>query len=92
MKIKPANELHAHCLQNAIDALIIARAQLHVAQCPKALDAVRRALKSAEGAQRHMLRRLMPRSAEGEPLRREHFAHEDEPKGKPFEAERLGEL
>ncbi len=58
MKIKPATELHAHCLQNALDALIIARAQLHMAECPQALAAVRRALKSAEGAQRHMQRRL----------------------------------
>ena len=70
MKIKPATPKQAEKLQLAVDYLRHARNMLSDADCPQALDTARRALKSAEGAQRHMLRRLQHRDpVTGEPLR-----------------------
>jgi hypothetical protein len=56
--IKPATNDNAICLANAIKALKGAREWMQAADCPKAMEALRDALKSAEGAQRHMRHRL----------------------------------
>lgn len=70
MKIKPATQEQATALRLALRSLRNARYCLMFAECPAATDAVRRALKSAEGAERHMLRRLQHRDpSTGEPLR-----------------------
>jgi hypothetical protein len=58
MKLKPATQGQADTLQRALHRLHDARIFLKIAGCPAALAAVRRAIKSAEGAERHMQRRL----------------------------------
>lgn len=56
--IKPATRDNAVCLGNAIEAMKKARHWMRAAECPKALEALQEALKSAEGAKRHMQHRL----------------------------------
>ena len=68
MKVKPATQAQADALQRALRSLRDARYCLMFADCPQAADATRRALKSAEGAERHMLRRLQATRAENERL------------------------
>lgn len=58
MKLKPATFLQLTDIELALKSLRLARAYLVRAQCPQATDAVRRALKSVEGAQRHAERRF----------------------------------
>ena len=57
-KMKPAKEWQAGNLGDALRYLRSARAMLELAECPKTLNRVRAAVKSAEGAMRHMERRL----------------------------------
>jgi hypothetical protein len=57
-QIKPATQRDAAALAIALVLMRKARTELEAADCPKALAAIRNALKSAEGAQRHMLHRL----------------------------------
>lgn len=61
--IRPATRDDLDALQAALDHLRHARNALRAAGCPQALAKVRHALKSAEGAERHMhhrLRRTLP--------------------------------
>lgn len=57
-KLRPATDTQAAHIDWAIERLRMAVADLKVADCPKTLAKVRAALKSAEGAQRHMRRRI----------------------------------
>jgi len=59
MKMRPGTQAQATDVQLAINYLKLARECLRRADSPKALEAVRRALKSTEGAQRHVERRTM---------------------------------
>ncbi|WP_157113137.1 hypothetical protein [Bradyrhizobium embrapense] len=56
--IKPATRDNAIQLNNAIALMKKARGWLRGADSPKALEALQAALKSAEGAKRHMQHRL----------------------------------
>ncbi|WP_454629575.1 hypothetical protein [Bradyrhizobium cenepequi] len=56
--IKPATRDNAIQLDNAITHLKKARAWMRGADSPKALEALQSALKSSEGAKRHMQHRL----------------------------------
>lgn len=70
-KMRPATHGQAMLMDEAISLLRIAVNKLRCADCPKALAKTRSALKSAEGAQRHMHRRYIannpfdPESPEG---------------------------
>jgi len=55
--IRPATDDQAIHLANAIKLLRKARGWLTAADCPKAMEALQAAIKSAEGAQRHMRHR-----------------------------------
>lgn len=56
--LRPATPAaHAH-LKTTLTALRTARASAAKAECPQTLKKIRSALKSAEGAERHMTRRL----------------------------------
>jgi hypothetical protein len=57
MKLKPATRRDKRDIENAINLLRMARADLR-GTAPKAAKAVSRALKSAEGALRHVERRI----------------------------------
>ena len=57
--IRPATERQSIALQIAIERLRDARDHAMHADCPLTLKKVRAALKSAEGARRHMARRLL---------------------------------
>jgi hypothetical protein len=57
-KLKPATSDNLLDVASAFHYLIRARDLLKAAGCESATDYVRRALKSAEGAQRHARRRL----------------------------------
>lgn len=57
-KLAPAKGMESICLVYAIDHLRRARHAMAGADCPKAMAAIRRALRSAEGAERHMRRRV----------------------------------
>lgn len=57
MKIRPATRAHVYLVGKALDYLRDARRNLVTAKCPKAAAKVRVALKSAEGAMRHVLHR-----------------------------------
>lgn len=57
-KIQPANALHSSALHHGLIHLQRARHFLKIAECPVAARAVTRAIKSAEGAERHMRHRL----------------------------------
>lgn len=57
-RLRPATPEHQAQLLAALAALQTARDQIRGADCPNTLKKIRRALKSAEGAQRHMRRRL----------------------------------
>ncbi len=61
--IKPATQDNAIQLGNAIAKMKEARAWMKGADSPKALEALQSALKSAEGAKRHMQHRLSRQSA-----------------------------
>jgi hypothetical protein len=56
--LKPASDTQAAALGRALQYLKLARSCLAYAECPAALDKVRSAIKSVEGAERHMGRRL----------------------------------
>lgn len=56
--LKPANAANAARLLHALDSLRVAREALKAAGCPRTLARVRAAIRSAEGAERHMLRRI----------------------------------
>jgi hypothetical protein len=56
--IKPANQDNAIQLDNAIAMMKKARTWMKGADSPKAMEALQAALKSAEGAKRHMRHRL----------------------------------
>ena len=69
-KVKPATQDQSDRLSSALRMLRHARDLIASADCPETLAKVRAAITSAEGAERHMLRRLLPRDPEtGEPLR-----------------------
>lgn len=57
-KIKPAGDFELLALDACIARLKQARNNATSANCPQTLKAIRRALKSAEGAMRHMTHRL----------------------------------
>lgn len=57
--LKPADNSQAASLDAAVNMLRAARDELARADCPRSLARVRAALKSAEGARRHMQRRSM---------------------------------
>lgn len=57
-KLRPAHPTDLLLVQSAIDAMCAARRALRHANCHKAALAVSKALKSAEGAQRHVARRI----------------------------------
>ena len=63
-QLRPADESTAHKVQLAMWHLLHARYFLAMADCPRALTKVRRALMSAEGAYRHAVRRAKTREAE----------------------------
>ncbi len=56
--VRPANLRQAVDLQIVLERLRDARDKAQQAQCPATLKKILSALKSAEGAQRHMARRL----------------------------------
>ena len=55
--IRPATDDQAIHPANAIKLLKKARGWMTAADCPRAMEALQAALKSAEGAQRHMRHR-----------------------------------
>jgi len=55
--MRPATNDQAVHLANALELLRKARGWLTAADCPKAMGALQAAIKSAEGAQRHMRHR-----------------------------------
>lgn len=56
--LRTATEEHSAYLNHAVAFLRRARDCMAAADCPLAMKALRHALKSAEGAQRHMSHRL----------------------------------
>lgn len=56
-RIEPATWGDRALVLDAIRALRHARERMKAARCPKAAEAIRIALKSAEGAERHVQRR-----------------------------------
>lgn len=62
--IQPATPDQAICLENAISYMKKAREWMAAANCPKAKEALDAALKSADGAKRHMGHRLRRMKAE----------------------------
>lgn len=56
-KIKPATKLQVEQVDQAIGLLRTALRQLRAAECHKPAERVNLALASAQGAQRHILRR-----------------------------------
>ena len=56
--IRPAKRDNLICLENAINRVRDARGWARSADCPRATEAIRRALKSLDGAKRHMHHRL----------------------------------
>lgn len=58
-KLRPATQAQRVHLNSAIDHLETARDLLKMADCPGPLKRVRAALKSADGARRHMRNRVM---------------------------------
>ena len=61
-RLRPATQEQHVDLKEAVSALRTARDRMRGADCPNALRKIRGALKSAEGAERHMRRRLVVRS------------------------------
>lgn len=59
MTIRPITWEQRQALARAWEHLRAARDELRVADCPRTLDKVRRALKSADGAHRHAVHRSM---------------------------------
>lgn len=57
-RLRTATEEHSAFLNHAVLHLRKARDCMAAADCPLAMKAIRHALKSAEGAQRHMSHRL----------------------------------
>lgn len=57
-KLKPATPDNAIQLDNALAALRKSLVWCKGADCPQTANAIRRAIKSAEGAKRHMYRRV----------------------------------
>lgn len=64
MTLRKVTEHGLHGIQYAIACLREAREALRVAGARKSADAVRRAIKSAEGAYRHALRAAMHATSE----------------------------
>lgn len=56
--LTPAAKMDSECIVLGIEKLKDARSLFALAKCPRAVAAVSRAIKSAEGAQRHLVRRL----------------------------------
>lgn len=65
MKLRPATPTDRIALDNAITHLKIARNDAAQSGCPKVANKIKTALKSADGAKRHMERRLMHSDAPG---------------------------
>lgn len=57
-KLRPADQASVYCVNIAAKLLRDALEMLKVADCPRAAEKVRRALKSTDGARRHANRRL----------------------------------
>lgn len=57
-KIKPADTFELVCLSACLRLLKRARDESKWAKCPQTTKAIRHALKSADGAMRHMRHRL----------------------------------
>ncbi|MEQ9135740.1 MAG: hypothetical protein RLO51_11065 [Thalassobaculum sp.] len=57
-RLRPATPDQQSQLHAALTALQTARDKIRGADCPNTLKKIRRALKSAEGAERHMRRRV----------------------------------
>jgi hypothetical protein len=62
-KKRTANGRQCHCLSDAIELLRQARDRAEEADCPQLAKAIRRALKSADGASRHMSHRMQAETA-----------------------------
>lgn len=60
MKLKPATTQQAARLNGAVACLRLAQKELAAADCPRTMAKLRGVLKSAEGAVRHMQRRVEP--------------------------------
>jgi hypothetical protein len=65
MKIRPANQAHARHLASAIDSLVAAKCHAVLAGCPSLAKKIRSALKSADGARRHLDHRLLRTNSDG---------------------------
>lgn len=57
-KLEPVDSEQVKALGEAIEALKLARDKVHYAECPALIVAIRHAIKSAGGAERHAYRRL----------------------------------
>jgi len=64
-EIRPATPEGRLALAYALKSLRDARDWLRKADCPKAMEAVQAAIKSTEGAERHMAHRLARTTGEG---------------------------
>lgn len=60
MCLNAATTAQAKALTRALTLMRSAREELKRADCPRSLERLRRTIKSAEGAERHMVRRLAP--------------------------------
>lgn len=74
--LRPATHGQTMLMDEAISLLRIAVNKLKCADCPKALEKTRLALKSAEGAQRHMRHRY---TSDDNPF------HPESPKGRAYD-------
>lgn len=59
MKLRPATNYQRHDLARALSFLKLAREAAKDADCPSLVRKIRSSLKSADGARRHLDRRLM---------------------------------
>jgi hypothetical protein len=56
--VRPASQANAHNLERCIETLKTARTQCRAADCPALQKKIHSAIKSAEGARRHLDRRI----------------------------------
>ena len=56
--VRPATEVNLHNLELCIETLKAARSRCQAADCPSLKKKIHSAIKSAEGARRHLHRRI----------------------------------
>lgn len=76
-KLRPAQKAHLQAAKDAVNALRDARTFARKANSPKALVAINKAIKSAEGAARHAANRHARTETDDEAARRDGIRHAD---------------